>query len=167
MPPACAWGVSKATGLRWESGRGRRQPRQAGPLAPVALLGGRCLGDDAHAGAAATHAAATGGTEAAAAVAKATAVAASTRTEAATPAVACAPRGGDHGCGEKAQACWQAPWSPQTHPPGAHTGSLPSCFLRGQKSPQSPEPGLERVAQTHCPHHKLPQLEHLYRTCHF
>lgn len=86
------------------SGGGGSRGR-CGSLAPITLLGGRRLGDDAHAGGAATHVAATGGTEAPAATAigEAAAVAAPAHTEAAAPAVACASRGGDHGCREKAR----------------------------------------------------------------
>lgn len=65
---ALGWGIR---------GVWRREPGGWGPLAPVTLLAGRCLGDDAHAGAVAAHAAAAGRTEAApGAVAQAAAVAA-------------------------------------------------------------------------------------------
>lgn len=77
----------------WKLGPWGWQPGQVGALAPVALLGGgRRLGDDAHAGAAAADTAAAGGAEsaapAAATIAKAAAVAASTHAQAAAPAVA-------------------------------------------------------------------------------
>lgn len=130
-----------------------------GPLAPVTLLGGRRLGDDTHAGTAAAHVAAAGGTEAtttaAATIAEAAAVAAApTHAEAATPAVACAPGGGDHSCGEKTQGTVAGPsgFPGPTLPRSG--GSFPRLFLKEQESLQSPGcQGLRGWA--------LPQREHL------
>lgn len=75
LPLILCMGVSKAAGLRAGVGVGRRGEAagwgwgaQEGPLAPVAP-GGRGLGNDAHAGAAAAHVAAAGGAEAASAAA--------------------------------------------------------------------------------------------------
>lgn len=111
--------------LGWELGASvGRQLRGWDPLAPVTLLSGRRLGDDAHAGAAAAHVAAAGGTEAAAAAAP-IAVAAPAQREATAPAVACAPGGGDHGCGEKAQGTL------------AGSSSFPRPTLPGSGAPPS------------------------------
>lgn len=149
---------SKPLGWEWGALVGR-QLRRWDPLAPVTLLSGRRLGDDAHAGAAAAHVAAAGGTEAAAAAAP-IAVAAPAQREAAAPAVACAAGGGDHGCGEKAQgtlggsSSFPRPTLPASGAPVVPSRSLPWCFIKEQESPQFPgSRGWREWAQTPSPSH--------------
>lgn len=143
-----------------------RQLRRWDPLAPVTLLSGRRLGDDAHAGAAAAHVAAAGGTEAAAAAAP-IAVAAPAQREAAAPAVACAAGGGDHGCGEKAQGTLVGSSSfPRPTLPGSGAPVVPSRgALSRNRNPLS-SLGAEIGESGHRlrPHHTLPRSEPLQKT---
>lgn len=152
--------------LGWELGAFvGRQLRGWDPLAPVTLLGGRRLGDDAHAGAAAAHVAAAGGTEAAAAAP--IAVAAPAHREAAAPTVACAPGRGDHGCGEKAQGTLAGSSSfPRPTLPGSGAPVVPfhGAFSRNRNPLSSLGAEVRESGHRFCPHHTLPRREQLQKT---
>lgn len=147
-------------GLEGEVGRGWGGCRgKWSSLAPITLLGGRRLGDDAHAGGAATHVTATGGTEASAAttIGEAAAVAAP------APAVACASRGGDHSCREKAQgtlAVFASFLRPTLPGPGAHGTSS------GKRISSVPQEQGQRVDMCSPSPSHAAQHEHLYWTSH-
>lgn len=156
--------------LGWESGAlVGRQLRGWDPLAPVTLLSGGRLGDDAHAGAAAAHVAAAGGAEASAAAAP-IAVAAPAQREAAAPAVACAPGGGDHGCGEKAQGTLSGSSSfPRPTLPGSGAPVVPShgAFSRNRNPLSSLGAKVGESGHRLRPHHTLPRSEHLQKAACF